>query len=122
MVGPGSGAAKSVNESVIGPVVRQLAAYNAHDLERFAVEYADDVRVYRLPDTEPVLVGKAAFRAFYRDHRITLTGLYAEVLNRMVVGTRVVDHERVTGLGPQPSEVVAAYEVEGGLIRCVWFL
>ena len=34
---------------------RQLDAYNAHDLERFVAEYTDDVVVYRLPGTEPVM-------------------------------------------------------------------
>ena len=44
-----------------GPVRRQLDAYNAHDLERFVAEYADDVRVFRPPATEPALAGKRAF-------------------------------------------------------------
>ena len=50
-----------MTNSVEPPVQRQLEAYNAHDLTRFVAEYADDVRVYRMPAAEPALAGKAAF-------------------------------------------------------------
>lgn len=51
---------------------RQLEAYNARDLERFVREYAEDVVVYRLPDPSPIIVGRAALAAHYRDNRFNL--------------------------------------------------
>ena len=105
----------------VDPVQRQLEAYNAHDLERFVAQYADDIRVYRPPATEPALVGKQAFADHYARNRFTLPNLHAEVVNRMVSGNKVVDHERITGLQPGVVEAIAVYEVEGGLIRTVWF-
>ncbi len=102
-------------------VQEQLEAYNAHDLDRFVAVYHDDIRVHRLPASEPVLSGKAAFRAHYAAHRFTLPDLHAEVVSRIVMGDKVVDHERVTGLGDAPREVVAVYQVAEGLIRTVWF-
>ena len=103
------------------PVQRQLEAYNAHDLERFVAEYSDDVRLFRLPATEPVLIGKAALAEFYAANRFNLPKLRAEVINRMILGNKVVDHERITGLGEAVREAVAVYEVVNGSIRTVWF-
>ena len=110
-----------MTNSVELPVQRQLEAYNAHDLTRFVAEYADDVRVYRMPAAEPALAGKAAFAAHYANHRFNNKALHAEVVARIVSGNKVVDHERITGLGPQVVEAIAVYEVVGGVIRTVWF-
>lgn len=103
------------------PVQRQLEAYNAHDLERFVAEYADDVQVFRPPRTEPVLAGKKAFRQHYAKNRFTLPGLHADVRNRIVSGNIVVDQEAVTGLPEGDVSAVAVYQVIDGLIRSVWF-
>jgi hypothetical protein len=44
----------------------------------------------------------------------------ADLLNRMALGNKVVDHERIYGLGDQPVEAVAVYKVENERIECVW--
>jgi hypothetical protein len=103
------------------PVQRQLEAYNARDLERFVAEYSDDIQVFLPPATEPLLSGKKAFAEHYRLHRFTLPDLHAEVVQRIVSGNTVVDHERVTGLEAGVVEAVAVYRVEEGLITTVWF-
>lgn len=103
-----------------GPVQRQLDAYNAHDLERFVAEYADDVKVFRPPNPEPVLSGKAAFGAHYAKNRFNIPALHAELVNRIVSGNKVVDHERITGV-PGMTSAIAVYEVADGKIRTVWF-
>ena len=107
--------------SVEGPVQRQLDAYNAHNVELFAAEYAEDIQVFRPPATAPVLSGKAAFAEHYGKNRFTIAGLHATVVNRMIAGNKVVDHERIAGLGADVVEAIAVYEVEGGLIQKVWF-
>jgi hypothetical protein len=101
---------------------RQLEAYNARDLEGFLAVYADDVKVYRPPAAEPVMSGKAQMAEFYGSQRFNLPGLHAEVVNRMAFGNKVIDHERITGIRPQPFEVAAVYEVVDGAIRTVWFI
>lgn len=102
-------------------VQRQLVAYNTKDLDAFVAQYADDAREYRPPATEPFLEGKAAFRAYYGGKRFVLPDLHAEVVQRMVVGSKVVDHERIAGIGSSVVEGVAVYEIVGGMIRNVWF-
>ncbi len=103
------------------PVQRQLDAYNAHDLARFVAEYTDDVEVFVPPAAEPLLSGKKAFAEHYANNRFTLPALRAEVVNRMVSGNTVVDHERVTGLHDGVVEAIAVYRVDGDRIRAVWF-
>jgi hypothetical protein len=103
-------------------VQRQLDAYNARDLDRFVACYAEDVRVFRPPAAEPVTVGRAALGAHYAAHRFNLPGLHAELVARMVMGNKVIDQERIVGIGDAPMDAVAVYEVgSDGLIAAVWF-
>ena len=108
---------------MVGPVdivQEQLEAYNARDLDRFAATYSEDIRIYRMPATEPAIVGQAQLRETYRK-RFTSPNLHAEIVNRVVLGNKVIDHERVVGIKDTPIEAVAVYEVAQGLIRAVWF-
>ena len=109
------------NEQRVVPVQRQLDAYNAKDLAAFIACYHPDIAIYRMPATEPSLKGRAALEAFYKTERFSITALRAEVLQRMVVGNKVIDHEKVYGMAEQPYEVVVVYEVQGGLITNAWF-
>ena len=101
-------------------VEEQLLAYNARDLDRFAATYGEDIRIYRMPATEPAIVGQAQLRETYRK-RFASPGLHADIVDRIAIGNKVIDHERVVGIKEVPIEAVAVYEVEGGLIRTVWF-
>ena len=103
------------------PVQRQLDAYNDRDLARFTACYADDVQLFRPPATEPVMRGKAAMAAQYAAKRFHLPALHAELVNRMVLGDKVVDHERVSGVREEPFEAAVVYQVQGALITHVWF-
>ena len=103
-------------------VQRQLDAYNARDLHAFVVEYTDDVLVFRLPGTEPVLAGRSALSEHYRLNRFNLPDLHAELIKRMVFGNKVIDQECVTGVQASPMEVAAIYEVTPIGISKVWFV
>ena len=103
-------------------VQRQLEAYNAHDADRFAAEYTDDVTLYKLPATEPFLRGKQQMRDHYASHRFTLPDLHAKIVKRMVFGNKVIDQEYVTGLPGGPVEVAAIFAVTPAGISRVWFV
>jgi hypothetical protein len=107
-------------KNAVDIVEEQLQAYNARDLDRFAATYADDIRIYRMPATEPAMTGQAQLRETYRK-RFSSPGLHAQIVNRIAIGNKVIDHERVVGIEAGPIEAVAVYEVGGGLIRAVWF-
>ena len=101
-------------------VQEQLEAYNARDLDRFAATYAEDIRIYRMPSAEPAISGMAQLRETYRA-RFASPNLHATIVNRIVIGNKVIDQEHVVGIRETPVEAVAVYEVADGLIRAVWF-
>ena len=101
-------------------VEEQLEAYNARDLERFAATYADDIRIWRMPATEPSIAGQAQLREVYAK-RFSSPDLHATIVNRIATGDKVVDHERVVGIEAGPIEAVAVYQVVDGLVAKVWF-
>lgn len=106
--------------SIEAVVQRQFEAYNAHDLQRFLAQYAEEIHTYRPPAAEPILVGKAAFAEFYATQRFNKPNLQATLVNRITLGNKVIDHERITGVQDQPFEVAIVYEVANGVIVCTW--
>ena len=103
-------------------VEHQLAAYNARDLGKFLEVFSDDIEVTRLPGTSPAIVGKAALGRFYAENRFNLPDLHAEIVNRIVAGNKIIDHEKITGIGEGVLEIVVVYAIEDGLIRRMWSL
>lgn len=102
-------------------VQRQLDAYNRRDLAGFVACYDEDVRIYRMPAVEPALSGRRELSDFYAAHRFNRQGLRAELVKRIAMGDKVVDHEEVHGVEVAPLQAIAVYEVVDGLIVQVWF-
>ena len=112
-------AAEPSPESV---VQAQLEAYNARNIDAFIATYADDVKLFELPEkllSEGTAPMRDRYGKLFKDER-----LHATIVNRIVMGNTVVDHERVRLTlpdGPGTVEAVAIYEVRGGKITAVWF-
>ena len=107
--------------SAVDVVQRQVEAYNARDLDRFVSNYSETIAIFRMPSTEPSISGKIELAKFYAAQRFNLPGLRAEIVNRIVLGNKVIDQERVWGVRDAPIEIAAVYEVAGELIERVWF-
>jgi hypothetical protein len=101
-------------------VQRQLEAYNKRDLTVFLENFADDVQVFRLPLLEPSLSGKSQMAEFYANQRFNCPNLQAEILNRIVLGNKVFDHERISGVQDEPFEMVVVFEIQNNLIQNVF--
>jgi hypothetical protein len=110
-----------MNMTPVEIVQRQLEAYNARDLAAFVAMYSDDIRIFRMPASEPAISGKADFSAFYAEKRFNLPDLHAELLGRIATGNKVVDHERIRGISANLVEAIAVYQVGTGRIETVWF-
>lgn len=96
----------------------QLLAYNAHDLEAFLAPYADDVEVYNFPN-KLKFKGKEEMRKLYSF--VTKTpGLHCRLLNRIVQGNMVMDHEEVWGFSDKPFYGIVIYEIKDDKIRKVY--
>jgi len=112
----------SPSDDVVLPVERQLAAYNARDIEAFMAFWAEDCIYYAFPDTV-LAEGAAAVRARHVE-RFKESNLHGRLLSRSVVGNIVVDHETVTRTfpdGPGEVDVLCIYEVERDKIAKAWF-
>ena len=107
--------------SAVEVVQRQVEAYNARDLNRFVSACSETIAIFRMPSTEPIISGKIELAKFYSTQRFNLPGLRAEIVNRIVLGNKVIDHERVWGVRDTPIEIAAVYDVVGELIERVWF-
>jgi putative hydrolase of HD superfamily len=121
MLSAATAAREAMSPAVIAE--RQLAAYNARDIDAFAACFCEDVEVYDFPGVR-VLSGREAFRARYEE-RFQNEVLEAAVVHRTVVGARVIDHERVwlEGRGRSaPVDLVVIYTVRDGLIARVDFI
>lgn len=99
---------------------RQFDAYNARDLAAFIACYSDTVQVFRPPAVQPTLDGKAAFAEFYRTQRFNLPQLKAELVHRMVLGNKFIDHERIHGIGDAVLEMAFVGVVQDDLIQTVY--
>ena len=98
-------------------VQRQLDAYNARDIDALLATYAADARQYEHPGK---LLASGADEIRPRlALRFQETNLHARLLQRVVMGNIVIDHELVTRTFPEGTgtvEMVAIYEVVGGKI------
>jgi len=104
-------------------VQRQLEAYNARDVEAIMATYADDARQFEHPATL-LATGPAQVRERFMA-RFQEPNLHARLVQRIVAGPMVIDHEMVTRTfpeGPGQIELVAIYEVRNGRISKAWFI
>ena len=107
-------------ESVIQ---RQLDAYNAHDLEAILAIYAEDAQQFAHPN-QLLASGRDQLRERFTV-RFAEPNLHAKLLNRIVMGNTVIDHELITRTfpeGPGTLEIVAIYEVQNGKIAKATFM
>lgn len=104
-------------------VQAQDDAYNAHDVDAFAACYADNVTITDLSGKEPVVKGIPTLKKTYAFLDRVPKAFRVEIVQRIVVGPTVVDHERVIGLPADKGqpEAIAVYEVRDGKILNVWF-
>ncbi len=102
-------------------VQQQLNAYNAHDLEAFLTPYADSVEIYSTTG-KLLMKGKEQMRKEYTF--ITKNPfLYCKLINRIVQGNTVIDHEQIW-VSPAPDKFfygAAVYVIGKGKIIKVYF-
>ncbi len=101
----------------------QLDAYNARDIDAFMAYWAEDAQIYEFPD-KLVTAGAAAIRERHIA-RFQEPNLYGRLVQRMVMGSRVVDQEKVARTFPEGTgtlDVIAVYEIIDGKIAKAWFM
>lgn len=103
-------------------VQRQLDAYNARDVAALMDIYADDVQAFE--HGGKLVASSSAQLGANLAIRFQEPNLHAHLINRIVCGNLVIDHEEVTRTFPEGTgrlEMVAMYEVQDGRIVRAWF-
>ena len=104
--------------SAVDVVQRQVDAYNAQDLDAFCACFADDCVIADL-NGAVTQQGAAALRARYQQMFAQYPENTARIVNRIVVGDVVIDHEDIRRSADLSISAVAIYTVKNGLIaRC----
>jgi hypothetical protein len=106
--------------AVVAPVKLQLKGYNNRDINTFAKAFSDTVKVYRTPGVL-TYQGREQLRKQYAAMFAATPDLHCEVVNRIVSGEVVIDHEKVLKNG-QRFEAIAVYRVQNGEIVEVTFI
>jgi uncharacterized protein (TIGR02246 family) len=108
--------------SSVEVVQRQLDAYNAQDIEAFMVTYAPDCQICDL-NGAVTQNGHADIRARYSAMFAQFPENHARLVNRMTLGSVVIDHEDVVrGPNGPRLDAIAIYTVKNGLIVRVDFI
>lgn len=101
-------------------VNKQLEVYNNRDIEGFIKTYTKDLQLFMFPNTLNTN-GQTALYKQYNTMFNRVQDLNAQIINRIVLGNKVIDKEKVTVNG-KTFYAIAIYEVENGLIAKVTFI
>ena len=101
-------------------VQEQLKAYNDRDIEAFSETYAQDVELYQFPK-KLNLKGVSKLKQQYSSFFGSTPDLNCKIVNRIVIGNKVIDYESVTVNG-NLVRAIAIYEVKNGEITKVTFI
>ncbi len=101
-------------------VNKQLEAYNKRDIDAFVETYTDDVKLYRFPNNL-ISEGHEAIKKQYASLFKRASDLNAQIVNRMVLGNKIIDKERVTANG-KIFYAIAIYEIQNEKISKVTFI
>ncbi len=112
---------KIIEDSPEQLVQRQVNGYNARDIEAFLEPYSENFEIYDFPN-ELRKKGKKNIRDGYVELFKKYTKLHCEVVKRIVLKNKVIDHERITGISKKPIEAIAIYEIKNGKINKVTFV
>jgi imidazolonepropionase-like amidohydrolase len=100
---------------------QQLNAYNARNIDAFLAPYSDSVEIYDFPH-KLMAKGKENMRTMYTGMFQQVKELHCQLVNRIVQGNTVIDHENVTGFGPKPVKAIAVYTIVNNKIQQVHFI
>ncbi len=101
-------------------VQKQVDSYNAGDLDAFINCYSENVVVSYYP-ADTWYEGHERMREIYAGLSPTSKTFEVEVVKRISIGNKVIDHEKVTGNGKIQMQV-AVYEVNNGAISSMTFI
>jgi hypothetical protein len=103
-------------------VQQQLEAYNARNIDSFMTCFHPDITFWTLGEDAPSAQGFEAVKTVFSELFKLSPDLHSTVLNRSVIGSKVIDYERIQGRKGVKTDVllVMIYEVKDGKIWRAW--
>ena len=101
-------------------VQKQVDSYNTGNLDAFVNCYTKDVVVRKFP-SDTLYIGYEKMRMNFSVLSSTTIMTVVKVVNRIIIGNKVIDEEYITANGNKFS-AVAIYEVKNDKIAKVTFL
>lgn len=101
--------------SPLDVVQKQVETYNAQELDAFCACYSEDCVIADL-NGAVTQQGRAQLRERYAAMFAQYSENKAQIVNRMVLGDTVIDHEIVQRSPELRLEAIAIYTVRDGLI------
>ena len=100
----------------------QLEAYNARNIDSFMMCFHPDITFWTLGEDAPSVQGFDAVKTVFTELFKLSPDLHSTVLNRSVIGPKVIDYERIQGRKGVKTDVflVMIYEVKDGKIWRAW--
>ena len=116
--------AQMIEEIAISVVQKQLDAYNAKDINAFMSVFSANAAIYNFGEEMALANGAEEVRAVYTKLFINSPNLQSLVINRSVIGNKVIDYELISGRqnSDELLKLIAIYEVNNGLITKATFL
>ena len=103
-------------------VDRQLAVYNAHDIDGYCALFGADAVISDLVTGQVICSELGEIRAAYTKRFADNPKLHAVVHQRMEGPAHAIDKETVYGLPSGDLHIMAIYEVRDGLILSLQFI
>jgi hypothetical protein len=99
-------------------VQKQLEAYNQRDIVKFMDTMSQNVALYNFADGQVLAQGFDAVKSTYALLFAKSPELNSKLINRIVLGNQVIDHESITGrMGrSEVIELAVIYEIKEGKI------
>ena len=96
----------------------QLIAYNNGDVESFMKVFHEEISIWNYGDSEPRISGFENVKKVYKDLFESSPNLHSEVINRSVIGNKVLDYEYITGRNgnSEPFFLIMIYEIKDNKI------
>lgn len=112
------------SQTVDQVVQQQLEAYNRRDIDSFMAVFHPEVELWTFGEDSPSKEGWENVRSVYLDLFDNSPELNSQLLNRTIIGNRVIDYERISGRKGAKEEIclVMIYEVKDGKIWKAWAL
>lgn len=106
------GRAQNLTPSQI--VEKQLMGYNNKNIDEFMSVFHQDIQLWQLGDSVPVAKGFSNVQQLYANLFKKSPNLHSDVINRTVIGNKVIDYEIITGRNnvTTPLYLVMIYEIK----------